>query len=108
MLDPKFKVSKVFIINNHLRESKAFWKSNEIKIPGIFCDFVCSMMPMINLIFWLIYLPFVKPVSSVCIRFGSSGSIRFAMTLAASLQSTLSSVIGRQFDILIASHPFLE
>ena len=26
------------------------------------------------------------------------GSIRFAMTSAASLQSTLSSVIGRQFD----------
>ena len=35
MLDPKLKVSKVFIINGHSRESKAFWKSSEIKIPYI-------------------------------------------------------------------------
>ena len=42
--------------------------------------------------------PFIKQVWSEFINFGSEASILLAMALVAILQSTLSKVIGHQFD----------
>ena len=42
--------------------------------------------------------PFINPAASEFTSFGSEASILLAMALVAILQSTLSKVIGRQFD----------
>ena len=55
-------------------------------------------MSLISRIFSPMYLPFTKPVWPEWIRFGSVGSIRLAIAFDAILRSTLSSVIGLQFE----------
>ena len=49
--------------------------------------------------------PFNKTGCSEFINFGSEASIPLAMALVAILQSTLSKVIGRQFDKSSRSRP---
>ena len=98
MLVPKLKASSVIIIKGHSRESKASLKSRDTRILGMLCVLVNSIVSIISRIFSPIYLPFIKPVWSGLTNFGSDASSRFAMALVAILLSTLSKVIGRQFD----------
>ena len=55
-------------------------------------------MSIMTRIFSPIQRPLIKPVWSEFINFGSEASILLAKALVAILQSTLSKVIGRQFD----------
>ena len=95
---PKLKWSSVFIIKGHSIESKAFLKSSDVRMPGRFCRLVCSIISLISRIFSPMYLPFTKPIWSEWIRFGSVGSMRLAIAFDAILRSSLSSVIGLQFE----------
>lgn len=98
MLVTKLKASYVFIMKGHSRESKAFLKSKDTKIPGMLCVLVYSIASIISRMFSPIYRPFIKPVWSRLTDFCSDVSSLFAMTLVAILLSTLRRVIGRQFD----------
>jgi len=44
MLVPKLKASSVLIIKGHSRESKAFLKSRDTRIPGMLCVLVNSIV----------------------------------------------------------------
>ena len=70
----------------------------DTKIPGMLCALVYSMALIISLIFSPMQRPLMKPVWSWLINFGSDASSLFAIALVTILQSTLRSVIGRQFD----------
>ena len=94
----KLRWSSVFIIKGHSIESKALRKSSDVSMPGRFCRLVYSIMSLISRIFSLTYLPFTKPVWSKWIRFGSVGSMCLAIAFDVILSSTLSSVIGLQFE----------
>ena len=95
---PKLKWSSVFIMKGHSIELKAFRKSSDVRMPGRICRLVYSIISLISRIFPFMYLPFTKPVWSEWIKFGSVGSLRLAITFDAILRSTLSSVIGLQFE----------
>ena len=95
---PKLKWSSVFIMKGHSIELKAFRKSSDVRMRGRICRLVYSIISLISRIFPPMYLPFTKPVCLEWIKFGSVGSMRLAIAFDAILRSTLSSVIGLQFE----------
>ena len=95
---PKLKWSSVFIIKGHSIELKAFRKFSDFRMPGRICRLVYSIISLTSQTFSPMYLPFTKPVCLEWIRFGIVDSMRLAIAFDAILRSTLSSVIGLQFE----------
>ena len=84
-------------MKDHSRVLKAFSKFKKRNKPRIFFDAVYVIKLSINLIFSPINLPFIKPVWSASMSFGSTRLIQLAMDLAAMLYSVFKSERGRQF-----------
>ena len=60
--EPKLNVSKAFSIKFQSKLSKAFLKSKNNAIPGLYSVFVCSIMSAIKRMFWPIKRPLIYPL----------------------------------------------